>query len=240
MVYTLLHKPTGYVQIQPGTVGLQVGDYPERIGDVRDSDAEDNIAGWNNLYAELTGIYYIWKHDNDELKGQHQYRRWLPLINGIPEGYRVRTMRPLSLQCTMGEQYCLFHSPKDLETVTKIISAAHPDYLDDWGKVLNGHTIYYSNGFLMHRKDYDAYCRFLFGIFELFRHVRGWEKPEDSTIEVENDIRNRLRNGVRGVKYQNQIFGFLSERLLTLWLTHNIPYDEIWTDPYLLRENSGI
>ena len=238
MLYTIAHKVTDYEEIQPGTVGLQVGNNERFLG-LRDSDVEDNISEWNPVYAELTGIYYIWKNDHDEIKGSHQYRRWLPLTEGIPEGYKVRTCKPLNLSYTVRQQYSAFHSQKDLYQVTKILDAYFPEYLDTWLKVLDGHTLYYSNGFAMHGEDYDRYCRWLFGILELMKHMNQWYRPEDVSITVESEIRRGFRNGVRGLKYQSQVLAFLSERLFTLYILHNFK-GRIYEDKYELKENSGI
>ena len=36
----------------------------------------DNIDNRNPYYCELTGLYYLWKHCDDEIVGLEHYRRW--------------------------------------------------------------------------------------------------------------------------------------------------------------------
>ena len=239
MIWTYCHKITNYEQVDPGTVGLQVGDN-SRFLDHRDSDVEDNLADWNNFYAELTGLYYIWKQDTDDYKGAHQYRRWLPLADGLAEGFRVRTCLPLKLSDTLRRQYSTFHSYKDLVQVSEILQKWYPAYVEPWERVLDQNLIFDSNGFAMHREDFDRYCEFLFGVLQHFRELNGWYAPEDVTKAVEREIKLGYRNSVRGVRYQSQIGGFLSERLWTMWVMTNFSPSEVWTDRYVLKENSGI
>lgn len=237
MIYTIAHKPVPY-PLEPGTTHIQVGD-AETFLPCRD-DTGDSIAEWNPLYAENTAIYWIWKNDHDEYKGQMQYRRRLPLTQGIGEGFKVRTVAPLNVR-NVWKQYSGFHSEKDLATVENIIRQMLPEYSDSFDRYIkNGTRLYYSNGYLMRSEDYDRWCHFLFGILEMFRHCRGWESVEDVRKSVETDIRLRHRNGVRGLRYQMQVFGFLSERLWTLWVQHNFKESEIQTDPYRLMEDTGI
>ena len=36
----------------------------------------DNIDNLNPWYCELTGLYYLWKHCNDDIVGLEHYRRY--------------------------------------------------------------------------------------------------------------------------------------------------------------------
>lgn len=236
-VYTLMHKPVPY-GYEPGTIPIQVG-FGKRFLEVTDETGE-NIHEWNELYAELTGIYWIWKNDTDDLKGQMQYRRRLPLVKGLGDGFRVRTCKPLNLGRSLWSQYSLYHSESDLLLAERIIAEFQPAYLDDWNRYIKQDSlIYYSEGFLMRREDYDAYCHWLFGFLEIFRHLRHWETPEDSKKTVAEDMIAGRRNSVRGWRYQSQVFGFLAERLFTLYVRHHFE-GRIQTDGYRLMENTGI
>lgn len=60
----------------PMQVGKAVSDYD--LGMVGD-DTGDNISDQNFSYAELTGIYWLWKNSDAEYKGLCHYRRFLDL-----------------------------------------------------------------------------------------------------------------------------------------------------------------
>lgn len=239
MLYTLLHKRVPYQQVVEGTKGLQVGDYAENITDLRDNTG-DNITEWNPLVAENTGVYWIWKNDHDPVKGNCQYRRHLPLSKGLGN-YKVRTCQPLLLSCSLWEQYSRFHSVKDMVLAENIIEQFFPEYSDSFRRyVKEGRYIYYSCGYMMNAEDYDRWCEFLFKFAGIFKECRNWNTVEDVRASVEQDIKNGVRNSVRGVRYQMQVIGFMAERLFTLWLLHNFKHSEIVTDKYELMERSGI
>ena len=42
----------------------------------------DNIDSLNPWYSELTGMYYLWKHCNDDIVGLEHYRRYFTNDNG--------------------------------------------------------------------------------------------------------------------------------------------------------------
>lgn len=50
-------------------------DYRERYI-IEDEHAIPNIDVKNSLYCELTGMYYLWKHGNDEIVGLEHYRTY--------------------------------------------------------------------------------------------------------------------------------------------------------------------
>ena len=70
--------------------------------------------------------------------------------------------------------------------------------------------------FIMKKDKFDAYCKWLFDIlFEL-------ENRLDISDYSDNDAR---------------VFGFVSERLLDVWIeTNNIPYKNL---PYIFMENQN-
>ncbi len=72
---------------------------------------------------------------------------------------------------------------------------------------MGGKKLYLYNMFIMKKKDFDEYCKWLFDI--LFK------------LESQIDISNYDN-------YQSRIFGFLSERLFNVWIKkHNLKIKEI-------------
>lgn len=225
MIYCLAHKKVSYGL--PENV-LQVGaDYFERIDEAVAYDNEnDNIGSWNPFYAEVTGIYWIWKNCKAKVKGQFQYRRRLKLsgvdIDNVLKSNDVITCNPLELGSTVEMQYASYHNFNDLLEVEGIVETMYPEYTESIDRYWrNGKRLYYSNGFIMKSKDYNVYCRWLFSILEEYRRRRGFETVEDVKGYVESNLYRYNPNARLEIPYQAQLAGFLSERLFTLYILHN-------------------
>ena len=250
-IYIISHKPIDYQREDSLYSPLQVG-FNDKIAELRDNTG-DNISEWNPLYAECTGTYWIWKNHPDlKYVGQTQYRRRLEFpedenFDDIFSRYDVITMTPLffagtSVQFFYG--YC--HNPEDMSTAEDIVKTLYPDMTDSWNKYLKTESrILYSNGFIMRAEDYDRYCSFLFSVFEEFKKRKGWDTLENAKEaldavrhSVEEDIVRGRRQGTRGIGYQMQVFGFLSERLWTLWCFHTFPQERIMFKDY--RKFEGV
>lgn len=103
----------------------------------------------------------------------------------------------------MKEEYIDAHTQKDYDILRQVVSEIAPDYTDAFETIMNGHGMYIGNMMICDHKIFEAYCEFLFSIlFEV-------EKRVDLTGY--ND-------------YQKRIFGFMAERLLTIWLTKHAEY----------------
>ena len=67
MIYIIKHRaynnpvPEGYVELG--------------IGDLFEHKDEDNINDLNLYVNEVEGLYYMWKHCNDDIIGLNHYRR---------------------------------------------------------------------------------------------------------------------------------------------------------------------
>ena len=235
-IYIYAHKPVDYgIWDNALYTPLQGGD-AERFLDLRDSDGEDNIAPSNSVFAENTGLYWIWKNHPKDLKyiGVCQYRRRLEFpeyldFEAVFKEYDAIAAQPIRLP-NVRQQYSVCHSPKDMIVLEDTIRQIYPDYASDFDKFLNrGTTVYYSNGMVMRAEDFDKYCEWLFNILFKFIENNGWMSMNEVEDSVWYEIQNKQRKGTRGFRYQEQICGFLSERLLTLWLMRNckvlnVPY----------------
>ena len=79
-IYTMTHKKFQepedaiYVPLHVGRAGAADLGY---LGD----DTGDSISRWNNYYGELTGVYWVWKNEEDaDIIGVSHYRRFF--LNG--------------------------------------------------------------------------------------------------------------------------------------------------------------
>ncbi len=203
----------------------------------------DHISEKNPFYSELTGLYWIWKNTQSEWVGLSHYRRFffyqsptLPMkmkklgeyfigqgkkrsgifyssnkndAQLILSGNEVNQLFsdcdaivPMSrkMNYSVWEQYNRRHLIKDLETTQTIIKELYPDYQASFDQVMKKKELFSCNMFVMKRKQFDQYMEWLFSIlFEL-------EKRTDISA-YDN--------------YQKRLFGFVSERLFDVWLTHS-------------------
>lgn len=185
----------------------------------------NNISEKNPYFCELTGLYWIWKNstENEEsITGLVHYRRYFTTKLGdllytyfniaphvlpykrIEKGLKYADIilpTPEKIYRTVWRSYADVHDEEDLILVRKIIAKICPNYLQSFDKVMKGHHYYYANMMLCNKKILDAYSNWLFSIlFDL-------EKKIDITKYSDS--------------YQKRVFGFLSERLLQVWVYHN-------------------
>lgn len=206
-----------YVPIQVG------GAFQSPIYEYRD-DIGDNISNKNKNFCELTGLYWMWKNiskDYDYL-GLVHYRRYFAnkkfpsfdlsiltkeKVDNVLRKYDAILPKKFFFgRKTVFNNYKSSHHINDLMRTKDIISRIYPQYLSSFDKVLKRHSIHAFNMFIMKKEYFNSYCEWLFNIlFEL---------------EKEIDISDYD-------EYNKRVFGFISERLLDVWLDKNkIKYKE--------------
>jgi len=219
-------------------IPIQVGenlDISEKI--LRDNTL-DNISSKNSNYCELTASYWIWKNIKDvNYVGICHYRRYFNFFNPIynlkpsaqkkitvlnfkktqtfhsnPEKlenkivsilkkYDIILVRPYKFKDkTLTQNYCEDHREKDWDLTKKIIVEKYPEYKESITKYLDeGKLFHVANMMICSKEKFDAYQTWLFSIlFEL-----------ESKIKIPKD------------NYQARVFGFISERLINLYVYHN-------------------
>ena len=214
-----------YVPVRVGAAG------GESFGFQRD-DEGDNISDRNANYCELTGLYWMWKNLRADYLGLAHYRRHFTLKRGTSDRRDALTLEQASRllgKCdvllprprnywieTNYSQYAHAHHAVDLDMTRQIIGERCPEYLAAFDRSMKRTTGHRFNMFIMKRKLADAYCEWLFDIlFELERRL-------DISDYNDNDRR---------------VFGFVSERLLDVWLeTNHIEYRNI---PYIFLEREN-
>ncbi len=251
-IFTFYYKPEGivvsnniYVPVWAGKNGKK--NEPLFTGD----DSGDNISDKNKYYSELSGIYWVWKNTDTEIVGTCHYRRyftnadepffyrvrralfffaglmkkrhgliytnninrWKPMILSQDEVINILghydAILPVKrkLRQSIKQHYNKYHNPNDLILIRNILSEYYPGYLKSYEDVLNSNRLFANNMFILRRKNFEELMNWLF--FILFRF--------EEKIDKDN---------YKG--YQERIFGFLSERLVTVWVTHNnINYKEL-------------
>lgn len=208
-IYMITHKKIDY--IPKGITPLYVGNGNNENNYVRDNTG-DNIAQKNKNYCELTGLYWMWKNDESDLIGLCHYRRFFGknkddiynendnrILDILKEYDMIVSSKWLTIE-TVYEVYKNKHYSSDLDEIEQIISEKYEDYLDAFKTIMNGHYGYQCNMFICKKELINKYCEWLFNIlFELEKRI---------------DISDRNN-------YQKRVYGFLSERLLAVWILKN-------------------
>jgi len=218
-IYVMTHKkfeePTDEMYI-PVHVGRALHPYNEEMSAYLGDDSGDNISVKNDLYSELTGLYWIWKNDcKSDVVGVCHYRRYLLNSSGLM--FRENEIKLLLEQCDVittknldlnfsyyygfGENHRILY----LDETIAVLKDCYPDYADIFVKLVHEKHTYFGNMMICKKEIYDAYMEFLFGVlFEVERRIT----PE-RIREMETD------------SYHRRIFGFISEFLLYVWIQKN-------------------
>lgn len=214
MIYVITHKNFDNTILTDNYKILQVGAYKGHIKADYYDDIGTNISNKNSSYCELTGIYWLWKNCNDNYIGIVHYRRYfsksfskrkiasynelISLMKNKDCVLPFFNSFPISVQSFYLKDNAGFQ--KDLDNLRSIIEKKHPEYLKDFDTVMKSHGEYFYNMIFCKKKFYDDYCEWLFDII----------------FDLEN-----ITDTSNYTIYQSRIYGFLSERLLNVWILHN-------------------
>ena len=214
-----------YLPVHVGAAGK------ESLGFQRDDEGE-NISGKNPNYCELTGLYWAWKNLDADCIGLAHYRRYFSKGFGKDKKERILTKKDLEKRLSDTDvllpkprhywiesnysHYAHAHHAADLDKTREILEEKCPEYIPAFDRCMKKTSGHRFNMFVMKKVLLDQYCTWLFGIlFEL-------EKRLDISSYSKNDSR---------------VFGFVSERLLDVWIdTNSIPYKNT---PYVFLESQN-
>lgn len=215
MIYIATHKKFNVPNLN-GYCALQVGaEGKEKYGYLRDNIG-NHISGKNVNYCELTGLYWIWKNTDDSYKGLVHYRRYFGrnnLSNKISDicsyEYLLNCLKSVDIVLPYVEYFkqnakeeILLHccTEEIFDKLRQIIETKYPDYIETYDRYFNENKASLFNMLFCKREIFDAYCEWLFSI--LF------------VLEKQVDLA-KLNT------YQQRLYGFLSERLLNVWVIKN-------------------
>lgn len=210
-IFAMTHKPFE-VPADAMYIPLHVGhiDAREEFGYMGD-DTGDNISKYNCYYAELSGVYWVWKNYTDaDCVGICHYRRFLTSEEGyafteveyerILSTYDLVTTKQLELPGSYREGFAAHHKVDTLDETGRIIAELYPEYYDTFVRLVHQNKTYFGNMMVAKKALFDAYCEWLFTIlFELQKRI---------DLAFEDD-------------YHRRVFGFISEFLLYVWVTAN-------------------
>lgn len=249
-IFEMGHKPWNYSESKI-VVPLQVG--AAITGNdflpLKDNTGE-NIGIWNRVYAEATGIYWIWKNiaQSTDLKyiGQTTYRRPFMIddnfnIDWNLEGKLKEVILPdkFYLDQNIFGQYKRYHGATDLQILIDVIIDNFPEYVETMFNFFNSRSLYSSNGTIMKKEDYDEYCSFLFSVIDKWKKYAGITTLADAEKYVETNFYSGKYpfwwDNIDSCKtYEMKFIGFISERLLNIYINKRYSEDKILHIPYKL------
>lgn len=217
-IFVITHKMVD-LKLPSNYQKLLVGAYKKTCSDAEyivDNSSTDNISNKNENYCELTGLYWIWKNDKHDIKGLVHYRRFFTQnrfcdnsryfytdkkIEKILEKYDVIVAEKLFIdEKTVKRDYLVNHKIEDWDKLKQIIAKDYPQYLAAFEQIENGNWFYPYNMIITNKAIIDLYSEWIFDILGKL------EKVVDLTgYDVQ----------------QARIYGFLSERLMAVWLITN-------------------
>lgn len=233
MIYVITHKLFDDKSFcKDGYKVLHVGNNNNAKSDYLRDDVGDNIAEKNPHFCELTGMYWIWKNAKEapeDIVGLVHYRRGFTskkenliysLGGKIPQNIELVQTKDLLKTYdmivpvpekgfkTVYQTYTKMHHREDLDLTREAISEECPEYISDFDKAMNDHFYFNGNMFITRKKEFDAYASWLFSVYDRLEEKIDLSKYEDT--------------------YQARVYGFISERLLNVWLLHNnVNYKEL-------------
>ena len=231
------HKKSEIIKsdiLTPIHVGREIAknnpDYQWLIKNMEGDNTGDNISAKNPNYCELTAQYWAWKNCKCDFVGFSHYRRLFDIsneysneeyaedinfnksacnvLNNILEDYDiilppVYNVHPAGLHKNIMTNYDFYkrdHNINDLDSIIEILKEDYPNYVESAMEYLYSTKSVFFNMFIMRWNIFDDYCKWLFDILY---------KLEKRITISENT-------------YQKRVFGFLSERLLNIFVLNLI------------------
>ena len=187
-----------------------------------------NINALNPVYSEMVAMWYVWKNNRKSpYVGFNHYRRQFDVTRlpnkGECQVYEIKNFDDK----TIYQQYSLWHNVKDIDAIISILNEKYGD-----GNPYSGHILYSTQMisrccFLMSWSDFTKLCKFLFPILDAFSDKCNCHTLEDWKKKAINEF------GSNRPEYQTRVLSFLSERLISAWISVNL-------QPYIDSRNVAI
>lgn len=236
-IYILGHKPIDYgVNDNALYTFLQVGAFHNKHFTELTDDTGKNIGEWNKVFAEATGMYWAAHNAPESVKyiGCTQYRRRIEFpedtdFDSLFEKCQIIVSEPLNTGMSVRGQYEHCHSKNEIAVLENVVKELYPEYSESWDRYINnGNLLLYSTAFVMKKQDLLRYVDFFTSVCMETLHRLELNTPKEVSEYAEKEIKEGRKPNVNGIgadkgilDYQQQICGFMQERLATLWIFHN-------------------
>lgn len=173
----------------PAYLPLHVGAalHPGACPGFQPDDEGDSISGLNASYSELTGMYWLWRNVDADVKGLVHYRRLL----GSPDPARRRARDPYGRIATGEELFFLVtqrgfiaakrrdyliesvyshyahtHDAAHLDACRGVLTDRCPAAVPFWDRLMAGRRVHAFNMLVARADLFDGYCSWLFPVIE--------------------------------------------------------------------------
>lgn len=189
----------------------------------------DNISNMNGFYAELSGIYWVWKNYNiKDFVGFCHYRRFFSFYDNIPnlsDIHKDIIFLPNKKKVfkTTYSHYCYSHAKIDIDCIIDIISDKYNFDKNNILNILYDNAFYPFNIFIMSKENFNEYCEFVFDVFNEFikrNNINNIEDVKNRIINNKESYFGKYIFNITGdyINSELKIAGYLGERLTTLWI----------------------
>ena len=215
LVFVVAHKDIEY-KLPNGYMPILAGANKNSANIPLCDNTGDNISSKNSNYCELTAQYWVWKnYEPMNFVGFVHYRRFFfssrytnsldrilsaeELFSNL-QNYQAVLPEPLHLLQSIGEQYKKLHNADDLIKLRMAVNCVAPSYVDAFDSVMQRRTLFAYNMFVL---PWDLYANYMTWLFAVLNEV-------EKHIEIDAYS-----------QYDSRVFGFMSERLLNVWVEKN-------------------
>lgn len=201
----------------------------EKQDNVYLDNSGDNISNENDVFNEMSGIYWAWKHydeigDPDYVGFMHYRRLFLfkeskyayfvsqALEQDISKqiGYNENLLQdvdfilptPYKRACVQ-KSYEIAHHKEDIPLALEIIKELYPQDLNIANEYFRGQSIYFNNMFIFKKEQFFEYCNWIFPILFAFKERSEFKTDRLFISEMLTGIffRKLLARGLKAKNY---------------------------------------
>ena len=191
---------------------IHIGDQLNETSNFNDCTGE-SISYKNDMYSELTALYWIWKNSKEDIIGIEHYRRLFlnsknendPLLQkdivNLLSSYDMIIPNKHIIKNTIISSEIMPFMPEVLKEVLDIIQILYPSYFSVAKYIMENYKWYIHCNMMICKKEiFDDYCKWLFDILFI----------------LEENFKNKYT-----IEKYSRLYGFISEHIFIIWLAVN-------------------
>ncbi|MGL5151308.1 MAG: DUF4422 domain-containing protein [Clostridium sp.] len=183
-IYVIYHFPYNVINSDIFTQIIPSKAICPQLSYMISADTLDEISNKNNFLAEYSTYYWVWKNTTPtDYIGFFQYRRYLNLnsVNNTPwssealtqltNDYDIILPNKIQFNCSILDQYAMFHDPFYINKAIEILSTKHPTITPYFKEALTFNEGSFCNMFYMKWYFFNEYMSIMIPLFnelELF------------------------------------------------------------------------